>query len=358
MAIDPTAKKLACGLALTLSLATVAAHAAPEAGARIRLAVIGDSDSHAYHDRLRFSGEDGARGGVHHATTWQWTEALQRLRGGWVDQGAWGHHGSSGVLARAADWVGLPARAPEKVDFLYNFAVSGARCESLMGGERQVPQLVDLMDQEPEAWRDGVVVIRIGVNSFGQSDSLERLAANPDDPELSGTITRCISAMREAVHHLRQGHPHTGVVLVGIFDNSNIGDAARVRRAPDELRNITTALDRYDNALRAMAARDTRIAFFDDRAWFASLWGARSPDGRPRYRDVDIGGRLRVANTQGDAPSHAVLADGHAGSAWNALWAKALVDLLDRHFGARIPAVDEAELLALLQPGRQRDRRE
>src|SRR5690606_30539662 len=56
MAIDPTAKKLACGLALTLSLATVAAHAAPEAGARIRLAVIGDSDSHAYHDRLRFSG--------------------------------------------------------------------------------------------------------------------------------------------------------------------------------------------------------------------------------------------------------------------------------------------------------------
>lgn len=354
MAIDPTAKKLACALMLTLSLATGGAHAAPEAGARIRLAVIGDSDSHSYHDRLRFSGEDGARGGAHHATTWQWTEALQRLRGDWIDQGEWGRHGTPGAVARVAGLVGMQARAPEKEDFRYNFAVSGARCESLMGGERQVPQLVSLMDEEPEAWRGGVVVIRIGVNSFGQSDSLERLAANPDDPGLSATITRCISAMREAVHHLQQRHPQTRLVLVGIFDNSNIGDAARAPRAPVALRNITTALDRYDNALRAMATRDARIAFFDDRAWFAALWGARSPDGRPRYRDVSIGGRLRVGNTQGDAPANAVLADGHAGSAWNALWARALVDLIDRHFGARIPPVDEAELLVLLQPGRHR----
>ncbi|MGY1409745.1 hypothetical protein ACW5EG_09240 [Luteimonas sp. A611] len=357
MAIDPTAKKLACALMLTLSLATGAAHAALEEGARIRLAVVGDSDSHSYHDRLRFSGNDGARGGAHHATTWQWTEALQRLRSGWIDQGEWAHHGSPGAIARAAGWVGLSARAPEKEDFRYNFAVSGARCESLMGGERQVPQLVGLMDEEPDAWRSGVVVIRIGVNSFGQSDSLERLATNPDDPELSGTITRCISAMREAVHHVHHSHPHTRVVLVGIFDNSNIGDAALAPRAPAALRNIATALDRYDDALRAMAVRDSRIAFFDDRAWFAALWGSRGPDGRPRYRDVNIGGRMRVSNTQGDAPSHAVLADGHAGSAWNALWARALVDLIDRHFGAHIPAVDEAELLALLQPGRHRDRR-
>lgn len=353
MAIDPTAKKLACALMLTLSLATGAAHAAPGEGARLRLGVVGDSDSHSYHDRLRFSGDDGARGGVHHATTWQWTEALQRLRGGWVDQGEWGRHGAPGAVARAAGWVGLQARAPEKEDFRYNFAVSGARCESLMGGERQVPQLVDLMDEEPEAWRGGVVVIRIGVNSFGQSDSLERLAANPDDPELSATITRCISAMREAVRHLHQSHPQTRLVLVGIFDNSNIGEAALAPRAPVALRNIATALDRYDDALKAMAARDARIAFFDDRAWFASLWGTRSPDGRPRYRDVEIGGRLRISNTQGDAPSHAVLADGHAGSAWNALWAKALVDLINREFGASIPPVDEPGLLALLRPGRR-----
>ena len=355
MAIDPSAKKLACGLMLTLSLAMSAAGAAPEQDTRIRLAVIGDSDSHAYHDRVRFSGNDGARGGIHHATTWQWTEALQRLRGGWVDQGEWGHHGGPGAVARAAGWVGLSVRAPEKEDFRYNFAVSGARCESLMGGERQVPQLISLMDEEPASWRGGVVVIRIGVNSFGQSDSLERLAANPDDPALSAAITRCISAMREAVRHLHQSHPQTRLVLVGIFDNSNIGDAALAPRAPAALRNIATALDRYDDALRAMAMRDARIAFFDDRAWFASLWGSRGADGRPRYRDVDIG-RLRISNTQGDAPSHAVLADGHAGSAWNALWAGALVGLIDSHFGARIPAVEESELVALLQPGRNRDR--
>jgi hypothetical protein len=92
---------------------------------------------------------------------------------------------------------------------------------------------------------------------------LDRLGAapNPDDPELSATITRCISAMREAVHHLQQRHPQTRLVLVGIFDNSNIGDAARAPRAPVALRNITTALDRYDNALRAMATRAASICF-------------------------------------------------------------------------------------------------
>jgi len=315
----------------------------------LRLAVVGDSDSHAYHDRLRFSGRDGQRGGSYHATTWQWTEALHRLRGRWIDQGEWGQHGSSGGVARLAGWLDLPARAPEKEDFLYNFAVSGARCESLMGGERQMPQLVRLMDASPARWRGGVVVIRIGVNSFGQRDSLERLALDPRDPEVSPRIDGCIAAVREAVAHLHERHPATRVVLVGIFDNSNIGADAAVARSPRELGNIATALDRYDDALRGLATGDARMAFFDDRAWFASLWGGRTAQGAPSYRDVRIAGRFRVGNSQGDAPSHAVLADGHAGTAWNALWAKALVELLGRRFDAAIPPVEDAELLALVR---------
>ena len=334
--------------ALLPMLAMVDAFAA-DAVPALRLGVVGDSDSHAYHDSLHFDGSRGHRGGEYHASTLQWTEALQRLRGRWIDQGAWARHGLPGGVGVLAAWLDLPARAPAKEDFEYNFAVSGARCESLMGGERQLPQLVRLMDEAPAQWRGGVVLVRIGVNSFGQRDSLERLAHDPRDRALSDEIDACIGAVRGAVAYLHRHHPATRVVLVGIFDNSNIGDDAATDRPPRALANIAAALDRYDDALRAMAAADARIAFFDDRAWFAGLWGGRTPAGAPAYRDLPIGGRFRVANSQGDAPVNAVLADGHAGTAWNALWASALVDLLNRRFDAGIPPVEESEVLPLLR---------
>jgi len=315
----------------------------------LRLAVIGDSDSQAYQGSR--SGNDAQRGGSHHATTLQWTEALHRLRGAQVDQGPWGWYGTYGKLATAGEWLGLEMRAPRKEDFRFNFAVSGAGCGDLMASTRQVPQLVRLMDQEPAAWRDGVVLIRIGVNDFGQNGSLERLARDPRDAQVAPRIDHCITELRHAVAYLRQRHPQTRLVLVGIFNNAHIGDGVRRWRSPAMQHNIAAALDRYDDALRAMAAGDARIAFFDDRAWFASHWGGRAADGGLAYRVVAVAGRFRVRNTQGDAPDNAVLADGHAGTAWNALWAQALVDLLNRRFKAGLAPVRDTEILPLVEAG-------
>lgn len=323
--------------------------------APLRLAVVGDSDSHAYHDGTRFTGKDGRRGGDFHETTWQWTEWLQRLRGGEVDQGPWGRYGSRRIVALIEEAVGRPGRIPEKEDFAYNFAVSGAVCNDLMNVQKQMPRLVRLMDEAPTAWRGGVVVVRIGVNSFGQSDSLERLAANSDAGVLA-EIDRCIADVRDAVAYLHRHHPDTRVVLVGIFNNANVGDNIQRWQSPREQARIARALDRYDAALKAMAA-DPRIAFFDDRAWFAALWGSRTAEGRPAYRPISVDGRLVVTNTQGDAPCHAVLADGHAGTVWNALWAKALVHVLNQRFDAGIPPITRAELTPSgnfrKQPGRE-----
>lgn len=324
------------------------------AAAPLRLAVVGDSDSHAYHDSLRFSGQDGQRGGAYHATTLQWTEVLDRLRGSQVDQGRWGEYGTYGIVAKAEELLGLPTRAPEKEDFEYNFAVSGARCTDLMDAERQVPRLVRLMDQAPAQWRDGVVLIRIGVNSFGQYDSLEKLAADPRDPAVSPEIDRCIADMKRAVALLRQRHPQTRVVLVGIFNNAHVGGSVHKFQSPRMQANIASALDRYDDALKGMAARDPRVVFFDDRAWFAARWGGRSADGSPAYRPVRIAGRFAVANTQGDAPSNAVLGDGHAGVAWNALWAQALVELLNQRFRAGVAPITDADILPLVEAGTRR----
>ena len=312
--------------------------------APLRLAVVGDSDSHAYHDRTQFTGEDGLRGGAFHDTTWQWTEWLHRLRGDEVDQGPWGRSGSRRIVAMLEEALGRPARTPEKEDFAYNFAVSGAVCNDLMNVQRQVPHLVQLMDEASAAWRGGIVVIRIGVNSFGQRDSLERLATDDNDPVVSADIDRCIDDVRAAVSYLHRHHPDTRVVLVGIFNNANIGENIRRWSSPREQASITRALDRYDIALKRLAAGDPRIAFFDDRAWFAALWGGRASDGRPAYHAVNVGAGFVVTNTQGDAPCHAVLADGHAGTVWNALWAKALVHVVNQRFAAGIAPITPQEL--------------
>ncbi len=336
-------KAWAFALLAWASMCADASFAAP-----VPLAVVGDSDSHAYHDRTQFTGEDGTRGGAFHDTTWQWTEWLHRLRGGEVDQGHWGRSGSRRIVAMVEEALGLPARTPEKEDFAYNFAVSGAVCNDLMNIQRQVPHLVQQMDEAPAAWRGGIVVVRIGVNSFGQREHLDRLAASADDPAVAAEIDGCIDDVRAAVSYLHRHHPDTRVVLVGIFDNANIGENVRRWSSAREQANITRALDRYDAALKAMAVRDPRIAFFDDRAWFAALWGGRDATARPAYKAVRIGEDLVVTNTQGDAPCHAILSDGHAGTVWNALWAKALVHVVNRRFGAGITPITSQELASRL----------
>lgn len=333
------------GVALLL-MSIDSASAAPP----VRLAVVGDSDSHAYHDALHYPGSDGRRGGAFHATTFQWTEWLHHLRRTEVDQGRWGRYGVHPLIARLGDGLGWSTRTPEKEDFAYNFAVSGAGCDDLMEGRRQVPRLARLMEDSPARWRDGIVVIRIGVNSFGQQDSLARLAGDPRDSAVHAQIDRCIAVVRAAVERLRQGRPELRMVLVGVFDNSRISEGLQRGYSPRALQNIGSALDRYDAALKAMVKTDPRLAFFDDRAWFAAHWGGHAKDGSPAYRDVVLGG-IRVSNTQGDAPCHAVLADGHAGTAWNGLWAQALVELMDRRFNAGITPIRDAELVPLVRAG-------
>jgi hypothetical protein len=54
--------------------------------------------------------------------------------------------------------------------------------------------------------------------------------------------------------------------------------------------------------------------------------------------------------TEGDRPTHAVLADGHAGTAWNGLWARNLVDVLNRAFGLGIPQIRVEEIARLADP--------
>lgn len=319
----------------------------------LSLAVLGDSDSHAYQDRVSFPPGSSERGGAMRQYTLQWTEILDRVRGSSIDQGVWGEWGTRGVIARAQRAVGLlSGRIPRKEDFRYNFAISGAVCGGLMSGVRaQAPFLVRLMDLEPERWKQGVVLIRLGGNPLARAATLDKFARDPMDPASQATLDMCVEDIRQATQLVLARHPQTRIVLVGIFDNSHWARYHDRWHSPEQLRHIATALDRYDDALQAMARSDPRIAFFDDRAWFDQRWGRRDPvTGRPAYREVQIGKGLRVTNTLGDELNHSCIADGHAGTVWNALWAQSLVGLLNDRFALGIAPIGDAELHAVIDP--------
>lgn len=344
------------GLAPSIASTAAPGDSSPDRTARIPIAVLGDSDSQSYQNLPDTSTSTVARGGKFHATTFQWTESLAKLRGDQLDLGTWGVHGMRGRLALAIEWLGLArfaeahgweVRAPIKQDHQFNFAFSGDGCSDFFGGwSRQVPRLVRLMDADPEKWRGGIVVVRIGGNDFANDPTnLGMLSRDPNSPEVRRKMDVCIGVIRKTIDAIQLGHPDTRFVLVGIFNNSNWEKYFDLWRSPQMLANINNGLNYYDNAIRKMVESDKRMAFFDDRKWFNSIWGSRDENGLPNYRVLRLGSNVSVTNTGGDAPSNATLADGHAGLVWNALWACALIDLLNERFALNITPISEDELL-------------
>lgn len=330
-------------LALFGGAASLAQKPAPAAGP-VPMAVLGDSNNHSYQDSVSFPAGSGQRGGPYQDRTFQWTEVLARLRAGVIDPGPWEVVGQNRVVAKLGEWADVPgARSPRKQDYRYNFAASGAGCSALTEGvHRQVQPLLHTMAQDASRWKQGVVVLRIGLVQMADPAFLDQLANDPASPAGQRLVGECLGQVARAVQMIRAAHPQTHIVLVGIFDDSNDPlnfDRWQSRTALD---NISRGLDRYDAGLRELAAKTPNASFFDDRAWFRGLWGTRGPDGKPAYRDLKIGNRLTVTLTLGDAPTHALVSDDHWGLVVNVKWAQAM----SRHLasvGLPVKPVDDAE---------------
>ena len=206
------------------------------------------------------------------------------------------------------------------------------------------------MDEQPMRWQSGVVVLRVGVNSFGKEADLAALAENPADAMVTSKMSECVGQIRFAVAMIHEHHPSTRIVLVGIFNNADWSPYLKNWQSKLEQANINRGLDHFDNALRSMASADPRLTFFDDRAWFGRHWGQRDPEtGQPNYRSVQVGDFMSVTNTAGDNPENAVLANGHAGLVWNLLWTQELVQLVRTQFGIHIDAITDDEVASYVQ---------
>jgi hypothetical protein len=283
----------------------------------VPLAVLGDSDSHAYQDTILIASNSGKRGGKFRANTLQWTEVLDKLRSHQINQGAWGVWGAPIKIAETLDWLGLGGRAPRKLDFRYNFAVSGAECADLMTGYyRQASRLLVEMNRAPEQWRRGVVMIQIGVNTIGQNESLDRYAKSGVTPQIRAEILACVDAHQQAISLIAATHPHTRFMVAGIFDNANIASNFERWTTPAELAN----------------------------------WGSRDASGRPAYKSVNLGGATSITNTRGDDPRNAVLADDHGGVVYNALWARYSIEVMNSACNLSVTPITFAEIAALADP--------
>ena len=317
---------------------------APAAGP-VPMAVLGDSDSHSYQDGISFPPGSGDRGGPYRARTFSWPEVLVRLRPGVIDPGPWEVNGQNRLVAALGELADLPgARSPRKQDYRFNVATSGAGCESLTEGvHRQVQPLLQRMAQDKARWRQGVVVLRIGLINMTQPGVLDGLARDPAAPAQQRVVSNCLSHVARAVELIRAAFPQTHIVLVGVFNEANDPLNFDKWQSRTAIENIDRGLDRYDTGLRELAARTPHASFFDDRAWFRSVWGQRGPDGKPAYRDLKIGDRLTVTLSVGNEPTHGLTGDDHWGLAANAKWAQAM----SRHLasaGLAVRPLEDAEV--------------
>lgn len=320
----------------------------------VALAVVGDSNSQSFQDSVSFPPGSAERGGALRAHTFQWTEVLARLRGQELDSGPWVTWGRPGEVAWLRELIGLPGgRAPLKQDYLYNFANAGATCKNLMGEFtdsrfRQVPRLVNLMDRDPDRWRNGVVIIRISTNdmNIGVTDEASR---NPDSPAVKRVVQNCLDDIGEAVALIHRHHPSTRIVLVGAFDYSNHAVNLEKWQSRTALDNIAKMADSFDDALQKMVAATPNTSFFSDRQWFRGFLGTRDADGKPAFRTLHIGPTLQVVHSLGDSPDHSMLADFHNGLVWNTVWAQAMAKHLHDVVKVPVTPISDEEVVRFIR---------
>ena len=323
-------------LAALAASAALRAEAPPER--RLPVAVLGDSDSHSYHDALNGIG----RGGAGNPKTFNWLEAWARLRPDEIDPGPVVAAGDPRLLARAKSLFGVPTRTPRKLDYLYNYAWSGARCDSLMEAwPEQGARLLTRLGSEPARWRDGLIVIRIGVNDFGQAEHLRAWSAAP--AAAVPVVDKCLAAIGRTVAAIRK-RSSVRIALVGVAHDYNAPFAGEEAAPTHAIAQVEGVLARFDAGLQALATRDPRIAYIDDVSWFEARYGSRRfASLAPATTVAD----LVVQNQTGDDPQSLHTADGHPGTVASGLFLQHLVRGLNVRFGWDLSVPSDEEIAAL-----------
>ena len=325
-----------------LSLSETSQSVSPQGA--LPIAVLGDSDSHSYRDHLKGI----ERGGAYNDRTFSWLEGWHRLRPEEIEPGAFEESGSGRKLAMVQAFFGQSPRVPPKLDYAYNYALSGATCSTL---QREWPEqgrwLQTRLQNEPERWNDGLIVIRIGVNDFGLPSHLAQWAEDPATGE--AVVDGCLDDIAAMVTALRDASP-AYIALVGVSHDYNLplvdydyGLKLDKDFSQQELDNVIAVIDRFDQGLARQADGDPRITFIQGGQWYPPHFGSRRDGIRP---DAAIGG-VRIVNAIGDSPDHLVTEDCHFGTIASGLFLQGAIRQLNEAFALGLTPITDEELVTL-----------
>lgn len=172
---------------------------------------------------------------------------------------------------------------------------------------------------------------------------LDDQARDPNSPKVLAAAAYCVHEIAAAVGSIHRAHPTTRILLVGTDNGANDPTAFERYGSAAAMANIYTAFATLNTQLRNFALSDKRIAFFDIGNGFEGVWGTRGPDGTMPFKTVKIG-KLEVANTVGNEPNNAELADHHSGLVWNTLLAQSFVTRLREAFKMPITPISDGEV--------------
>ncbi|MFV1872008.1 MAG: hypothetical protein ACMZ64_01605 [Oleiphilus sp.] len=311
----------------------------------IPIAVLGDSDSHSYRDKF----DNKARGGEYHDVTFNWPALWDRFRSDEVNLGRFDEWGESYRLARIKYWLGLPARAPKKLDFEYNYAVSGLRCESLLASwPYQAKWLIQRLQRSPEFWQKGIVIIRIGVNDLGSTEQLIRWSKTGLDEMASKTVSSCTKHISETIEAILTAHPTIKVTVMGMCRSCNLTDTYKVWPDIENIQNRDAVMSAYDQDLEGFASNQQRVLFIDDVQWLKQRYGDRYSE--TMSFETKLAEQVDIYSKAGDHPSNLILSDLHSGTVYNAFWLNNLIGQMNNGFDLRLTPINEKDVLSVIEP--------
>ncbi|MCG8315728.1 MAG: hypothetical protein MI976_21165 [Pseudomonadales bacterium] len=309
----------------------------------IPVAVLGDSDSHSYRDKF----DNKARGGDFHSVSFNWAEVWNLLRGDEIDPGVFGEWGISYRYARFLHALDFTTQSPKKLDFAYNFAVSGLKCHSLLNSwPYQGQWLLQRLQKNPEFWSQGIVIIRIGINDFGQTEHLAHWESSDQTTTGVKLADNCIHQITAMAHKILDANQGIKIVLVGI---------ARDYYNPSTMRQLTTqrheniekVLSHFDNSLIKFSSSNSRVIFVDDFQWMHNYF--QFFIGEPNTTiATTLSNGFELFAKVGDHPSNMTLADGHAGTVHQGLWLQHLISNIKAHWNLPISQIKDNELTEIV----------
>jgi len=299
------------------------------------VAVLGDSDSHSYRD----SYDNKARGGKYHDYSYNWIELWSRLAKDEINPGQWGTWGSHYRIARLKNTLMLKSRSPKKLDYEYNYAVSGLRCRSLLNDwPYQGKWLLNEIRSNNDYWDNGIVIIKIGYNDIGKTSDLKKWKNSGLNTESSALVSSCTDSIITMSDSILAMSPNVKISIAGVARTYNFMDEWDEKLDEEGIKNIEEVLSDFDSRLKQYATDQARVAYIDDHLWFNKIFGSQeSKDLKPR---VKFSQGVELINASGDEPINMLLRDHHTGTLYNGLWINHLITEINRQLNLTLSAPD------------------